>query len=84
MPWYFFDVHNDGHSVHDTEGTPLATDPEAECEAISVLQDMARSIKIEEDRGDLGPLSVRNAAGHVLFKVKLALTIERTPAIDLS
>ena len=73
MPRYFFDIHNDGQDMRDEEGSHLADDRSAELEAIGVLQDISRSL---ENQGDL-QASVRNEAGRIIFKAKIALTTER-------
>ena len=74
-PQYFFDIHDGTSQLHDVQGSDLSNDREAEIEVISILHDMARSVLVDDD-GDL-LASVRNAAGHVIFKAKLALILER-------
>ena len=78
MPQYFFDIHDGTSQLRDAQGSVLSNDREAEIEAISILHDMARSVLVD-DAGDL-QASVRNAAGHVIFKAKLALVLERIPS----
>ena len=77
MPRYFFDIHKDGNEFDDEEGSDLASERFAETEAIGILQDMARSMAFGDDDKDTIHAHVRNAAGHVIFKAKLALTKER-------
>ena len=76
MPRYFFDILRDGQELHDEDGSDLADDRMAEGEAIGILQDMTRSLVSDGDR-DTIRAHVRNAAGYVIFKAKMALTTER-------
>ena len=75
MPRYFFDIHKDGDKLHDEEGSDLANDRQAECEAIGILQDMTRSIAFNDQ--DVVQTHVRNAKGDVIFKAKIVLSTER-------
>ncbi len=77
MPRYFFDIHKGGNEFNDEEGSDLASDRIAETEAVAILQDMTRSMAFGDDYKDTVRAHVRNAAGNVIFKAKLALTKER-------
>ena len=77
MPRYFFDVQNDGQSMLDDVGCDLTDDHEAERDAITMLQEMAKSLIIKDGHGGLRT-SVRNAAGDVIFTATLSLAMERT------
>ncbi len=76
MPRYFFDIHNDGLDLHDAEGVNLPDRQAAECEAIGALQDLSRSLTLENGQGDL-QANVRDEAGTVIFRTTLALRSER-------
>ena len=75
MPRYFFDIHKGGNELHDEEGSDLANDRLAESEAIGILQDMTRSMVLDDQ--DIVQTHVRNASGHVIFKATMVLSTER-------
>ena len=76
MARYFFDLRRDSGQERDKVGSILASDRAAEEEAVVFLQEMTRSAPCNVAAYDL-QTSVRNAAGHIIFTAKLALTTER-------
>ena len=71
MPRFFFDADDGEHRFQDDEGLELADEQEARTKAISVLPDIVREIRPDDDHRAFVS-KVRDAAGKTIFMATLS------------
>ena len=72
MTRYFFDVTSNGDLIQDEEGDDLDGLQAARAEAIAILPDLARDLKIDGDQHSLA-VTARDVTGKSVFRAKLSL-----------
>ena len=70
MPLYFFDFQDRSGVVRDDEGTELATDAAARCEAVETLSLLARG-RLVDDEGQSFIVRVRDLFGSAVYRAQL-------------
>ncbi len=82
MPLYFFDFQDRAGVVRDDEGTELATDAAARCEAVETLYQLAKG-KLVDDEGQSFIVRVRDLFGSAVYLGQLTFKGEwARPAQD--
>ena len=71
---YFFDVTSDDVLVLDEEGSELDDSQAARAEAISILSDIAKGLKVHGNSRTFA-VTARNTMGEPLFQATLSLTV---------
>ena len=70
MPLYFFDFQDRRGVFHDNEGTDLATDAAAMCEAVETLSQLAHG-RLIEDADQSFIIWVRDLFGSAVYQARL-------------
>jgi len=78
MPWYFFDVRNDGTNLRDESGVEVENLQMAVREAALTLADVADDMAVGT-MGQEAAIEVRDEDDRVVAEVKLSIRLKNRP-----